>query len=106
MRPASGSSPSHQGVWWVGDNSCADPQTICPRADSPPGVGYEMCEEICQQDGHAEMEAILKSGDEGYGGTMYLFGIDHVCPECQFLADANEIKIVLASGSASDGQNG
>ena len=85
------------GKWWVGDNSCSSPQTICPRADSPPGIGYEMCEDICGQDGHAEIEAILKAGDEA-GGKMYLFGIDHICEWCAFLARANDITIEIVGG--------
>lgn len=38
-----------------GENDCANPQPTCPRL---PGEGYEKCKTICQQGGHAELEAL------------------------------------------------
>ena len=43
------------GRVFTGENDCANPQAVCPRA---PGEGYEKCRSICQQAGHAEIMAL------------------------------------------------
>jgi hypothetical protein len=39
----------------VGENACANPQAVCPRR---PGEGYEKCKSVCEQGGHAEVQAL------------------------------------------------
>ncbi len=59
--------------------------TECPRvvANIATGVGYELCKDVCNQVGHAEIEAIKNS--KGYdltGATMYLTGHTYCCDNC------------------------
>lgn len=67
---------------WYGTNWCKMPQAVCPRGDLPTGVGYEKCHSICHQNAHAEVEVLIKAGDEARGGTLILFGHDHFCEYC------------------------
>ena len=46
------------GRVFVGYNHCNNAQAVCPRGSLPSNVGYEMCREICQQPGHAEVMAL------------------------------------------------
>ena len=65
-----------------GKNDCANPQLICPRKDKPPGVGYELCREICQQEHHAEIGACKKAGKNAEGGALFLYGHTYSCANC------------------------
>lgn len=67
----------------TGTNKCDNPQPSCPRL---PGEGYEKCESVCMQDGHAEIQAIRSAKKRGFGltgGTAIVAGHDHVCEHCR-----------------------
>ena len=68
------------GSTFVGTNWCANPQSVCPRA---PGEGYEKCKSICQQSGHAEIDALRLAGDKAKGATATLRGHTYMCQSCQ-----------------------
>ena len=76
------------GGRFVGTNHCENAQPTCPRASMPSGVGYELCVDICQQSGHAEVNAIRASGGEAVGGVLYLEGHTYACSACQSAAAA------------------
>lgn len=66
----------------IGDNSCANPQPVCPRE---PGEGYEKCKSICKQLGHAEDVALQAAIPLGVakGGHAYVEGHTYACRDCQ-----------------------
>ena len=68
--------------FYVGTNWCETPQKECPRKDLPSGEGYEMCRDICHQNAHAEVDALLKAGTDARGGTLYLIGHTYCCDNC------------------------
>jgi len=75
------------GKYWVGVNSCVNPQESCPRGDMPSGRGYELCDDICKQTGHAETNAIKAAGKKNCkDAILYLFGHDRVCNDCALAA--------------------
>lgn len=54
----------------------------CPRLK---GEGYEKCETICNQKGHAEIMAIEDAKKRGLkleDATLYLMGHHRMCAEC------------------------
>lgn len=65
---------------FVGENWCENPQEICPRAE---GEGYEKCQTICNQIGHAEVVALKIAGDKALTARAYIEGHTYVCKECQ-----------------------
>ena len=69
--------------FWVGHNSCDEPQNECPRGDMPTGEGYELCKDICKQTTHAEVNACLAAGEEANGGILYLIGHTYCCANCK-----------------------
>jgi deoxycytidylate deaminase len=78
---------------FTGENDCANPQAVCPRA---PGEDYTKCQTICQQAGHAEVEAVKKAGIHAKHGTAYLFGHYYACEPCaRALRDAGVTEIVI-----------
>lgn len=64
----------------VGENWCRNPQKVCPREE---GEGYEKCKTICQQDNHAEEDALRQLNGDAYGYHAILYGHDYYCPSCQ-----------------------
>lgn len=68
------------GRRFVGENSCANPQPVCPRL---PGEGYDKCKTVCQQAGHAEIVALQHAGAAAAGAHAYIEGHTHVCRDCQ-----------------------
>lgn len=83
----------HEHGFFLGDNSCRNPQSSCPRL---PGEDYEKCKTICEQEGHAEMVALKYAGDLAKGATAIISGIDHSCKNCSralFVAGIKEIII-------------
>ena len=68
------------GQRFAGANLCFNPQDVCPRE---PGEGYEKCRSICQQDGHAEMDALRRAGSAAKGATAWVYGHTHACRDCQ-----------------------
>lgn len=71
------------GRQFVGTNACANPQALCPRAGMPTGVGYELCQNVCQQQGHAEVQALRAAGVHARGATLILEGHTYLCAACQ-----------------------
>ncbi len=63
----------------MGENACLNPQAVCPRE---PGEGYEKCTTICNQQGHAEIQALKAAGNDARGAVAI---IDHsyACRHCQ-----------------------
>lgn len=89
------------GSRYVGTNDCANPQTICPRADMPTGVGYELCISICRQTGHAEVNAVRAAGSAAQGGKLYLEGHYYACANCKATAEAAGVtEIVIGAPPA------
>ncbi|MFM2287559.1 MAG: hypothetical protein RL684_702 [Pseudomonadota bacterium] len=64
----------------VGTNACDNPQEKCPRL---PGEDYTKCETVCQQRGHAEIQALRVAGDRACGARAHLDGHTYYCRECQ-----------------------
>ena len=87
------------GKYWIGTNSCKNPQESCPRGGMPSGIGYELCDDICSQTGHAEENALKAAGmKNANGATLYLFGHYRVCDGCSTLAaDYNIAKIFIVN---------
>lgn len=77
-----------------GENDCANPQVTCPRQ---PREGYEKCKTICQQAGHAELEALKAAGEKARGADALLYGHYWVCEPCgaaMRAAGIHSIKII------------
>ena len=70
------------GKKFVGQNWCANPQEKCPRGDMPTGEGYELCREVCQQIGHAEVVACFIAGPHAKGAELELEGHHYFCDNC------------------------
>lgn len=68
-----------RGNTFVGKNDCANPQSVCPRL---PGEGYEKCASICDQAGHAEIEALRAAGGHAAGARAFLVGHYWICEPC------------------------
>lgn len=67
------------GVEYVGRNDCANPQPVCLRL---PGEGYDKCKSICDQAGHAEIEALKAAGEHARGSVAALTGHYWMCEPC------------------------
>lgn len=85
------------GARFVGTNHCENAQPTCPRASMPSGVGYELCVDVCQQSGHAEVDAIRASGGAAAGAVLYLEGHTYACSACQASAVAAGIVEIVVS---------
>lgn len=68
------------GTQFVGENACNNPQSRCPRVA---GEGYEKCVTICDQQGHAELQALRAAGENASGATAWLIGHSYACRACQ-----------------------
>lgn len=68
------------GRHFEGKNICLNAQPACPRL---PGEDYTKCTTICQQVGHAEIQALRQAGGRARGTKAYLKGHTHYCRECQ-----------------------
>lgn len=64
----------------IGQNDCGNAQAVCPRE---PGEGYEKCVSICQQQGHAEVMAIMAAGGLAVGAHAFVEGNTYACRNCQ-----------------------
>lgn len=67
----------------------------CPREK---GEGYEKCKEVCNQKGHAEIEAIKKAKERGMeikGAKLYLMGHYKVCPDCTEACKREELEVII-----------
>lgn len=75
----------------LGENRCLNPQPTCPRTA---GEGYEKCQSICKQVGHAEADAVARAGEKAKGARAYLMGHTYACMNCQHtLFDAGVISL-------------
>jgi deoxycytidylate deaminase len=82
-----------KGVEYIGRNDCANPQPVCPRL---PGEGYEKCQSICQQAGHAEIEALKVAGENADGATACVVGHYWICEPCgRALRDAGVAAVMI-----------
>lgn len=88
------------GSRYVGTNECLNAQDVCPRADLPTGVGYEMCRDICRQTGHAEINALLAAGEAAFGGALYLEGHTYACEPCRRAALTAGVEIIIGAPPA------
>lgn len=83
-----------EGKAYFGENNCLNPQEKCPRE---PGEGYEKCTSICQQTGHAEINALKRASVDNLGGaTAYLIGHHHYCRACQLALFSAGVKYLTA----------
>lgn len=80
------------GTHYVGTNHQRNPVASCPRAGMPTGTGYELCRNVCQQSGHAEVNALRLAGKAAKGATLYVEGHTYACAPCS--ADASAAGIV------------
>jgi hypothetical protein len=83
------------GGTFVGTNRCYNPQPVCPRdiQGMGPGEGYHLCQEICQQPAHAEVDAIRLAGKHAKHGLIVLTGHQYACGNCQQAAHEAHVKI-------------
>lgn len=94
------------GMFYVATNGCENPQAVCPRGDLPSGVGYELCEHVCRQRGHAEVQAIKLAGKRAMGGTLFLQGHTGPCDHCSATAQTAGVTQIIVgppSGGSDDG---
>lgn len=80
------------GEFYEGENDCANAQAVCPRL---PGEDYTKCQTICQQSGHAEIEALRKAGSRAQNGTAILHGHYWMCEPCGRALHAAGVKAIL-----------
>lgn len=78
------------GTMFLGENSCLEPQTACPRA---PGEGYEKCKTVCDQPRHAELDVLMKAGSKAKGSRV-IVSHTHACSECLFAMVQAEVKTI------------
>lgn len=85
---------SEDGEVFVGTNLCRNPQQECPRDTfgMKSGEGYHLCQEICQQRSHAEVDAITQAGDKAKGAVIYLTGHQYACGNCTSCASDAHVK--------------
>lgn len=86
------------GKVYPGENHARYPQAMCPRGDMPSGVGYHLCRDVCGQDGHAEIEALRRAGEDAKGAKLYLFGHVKCCPDCTRACDEAGIAEIVIAG--------
>ena len=86
------------GHRFVGTNFALNPQPTCPRAEMPTGVGYELCRSICQQDAHAEVNAIAAAGEAAAGAILYLEGHTYACEPCKAAAREAGVAEIIIGG--------
>ena len=70
----------NKGKFWIGTNWCSNPQPVCPRLSSD---DYTKCKIVCEQNSHAEIEALHKAGDASNGGILHIIGHNHCCDDCK-----------------------
>lgn len=81
------------GPSYIGTNDCANPQDACPRL---PGEDYTKCRTICEQDGHAEIQALRMAGERARGADVLIKGHYYICEPCgRAMADAGVASILL-----------
>lgn len=86
------------GRRWVGENVVRNPQEVCPRAELPRRTGYDRCQTVCDQVGHAEVVALQAAGPDAAGCTAYVENRDYVCRECQSALVAAGVRTFVLGG--------
>jgi len=88
----------NEGRRWEGSNACRFPQARCPRGGMATGEGYELCRDVCGQDGHAEIAALRAAGDGARGSVLTLHGHTYCCDAClRAMSDAGVAEVVVAA---------
>jgi len=81
---------------YTATNYCRKPQEECPRKGIPSGERYDMCHDICDQVGHAEINVLALAGKEAKGAQMMLTGNTRICDECmQAIREAGVVGVYL-----------
>jgi deoxycytidylate deaminase len=88
----------NKGNYYLGTNWCHEPQKKCPRGNMPSGVGYDLCNDICKQPAHAEVNAVRNAGKNAKGGVLYLIGHTYVCDDCMKVLKKAGIKQTIICG--------
>lgn len=68
-----------------GTNNINNKVDCCPRANSKSGEDYHFCKDVCNQNAHAEVDAInnaLKNNIDINEATLYLIGHTYCCNNC------------------------
>lgn len=81
-------------------NFCFNPQESCPRdaAGYGPGDGYHLCDEICAQPAHAEVNACKAATsmlDESIKGSTIYVDYTWICDACKATALASGVSNVV-----------
>jgi len=88
--------PVGNGPRFTGTNACRNPQRVCPRIEAGHGRNeYSLCSLICQQEGHAEIQALKAAGPWAVGSTVF---VNHhrVCRDCsEAMERAGVARVVL-----------
>ena len=87
------------GARFYGENLCFRPQETCPRGEMPSGKGYHLCQSICVQSGHAEINALTAAGASANGATLTLYGHTYACDACQAAARQAGIAEIKIGGA-------
>ncbi len=85
------------GSEYTSTNWCRKPQEKCPRDERgyKTGEGYHLCDEVCQQTNHAEVNAINLAGERCKGAVIYLSGHTYACDSCKDKADKAGIREII-----------
>lgn len=89
------------GSNWINNKEVEE----CPRKSSPSGVDYHLCREICNQEFHAEIDAIInaqKSELITWNSKMYIVGKDYCCNNCLNAMKSSGISYALCLDSGKE----
>ena len=79
----------------VGSNHINSKIKECPRKGMGTGVGYNLCQQICGQENHAEVDACKNAGERAKGADLYLIGHYYACYNCTYLMKIMGIKRLI-----------
>lgn len=88
-----------RGDTYIGTNECNNPQRVCPRED---GEDYTKCKTICDQQGHAELQAIELAGADCREGIAILDGHTYFCEYCQHALFDAGIALIGINGARAE----
>ena len=81
----------------TGENYCRNPQEVCPRIGMKSGEGYHLCQEVCQQAGHAEQVAVMNlRGRQGVRATLE--GHTYACEPCKEALRSAGVEVLRIGG--------
>jgi len=84
------------GERFVGENDCANPQSVCPRSGMATGEGYHLCASVCCQTGHAEINALKAARRKAKGAAIYIQGHSYACEPCKYVcAKAGIVSLII-----------